>query len=467
MIEKQQQAMRPAHMQDIEIAGINACYDVSLRIEPSDLKYSGELHLAFLNDTENAIDELVFRLYPNTTYNYAGSLAAVRADIQGQEAAFITTLPDQSVLHLPFPGLLLPGDAIEIAISFTGQIPENSTTYGIYNFDPDVMTIALANSFPILASHIRNGWGMEEIQPFGDAVTSDTSLFHVTIEMPQDWQIATSGIALSVSQHNGSSISEFVSGPMRDFMIVASPNFTVYEEISEGVTIRQWALPDNESEQAAALETVSQATILFSNLYGEYPYNEMDIVSIHLNNASGVEYPGLILMEQMLYPPNSHDLNRLAMVIAHEVAHQWWYALVGNDVQNDPWLDESLATYASLVYMDSINPDYGAGARQFFREAVTTFENSLKPPGYRIADPLIKYRNDSNAYALIVYRKGALFLDALNKEIGQEVFSAALVDYFTQNKFQLAEPASFLNVFEARCECDLTAFYKEWGILLP
>ncbi len=95
---------------------------------------------------------------------------------------------------------------------------------------------------------------------------------------------------------------------------------------------------------------------IYNQQFGAYPYKELDVVEGPMRNALGVEYPGIVMIGASLYKaPEKPDFE---ITVAHEVAHQWWYNVVGNDVFDEPWLDEALATYSSDVYY-GIQPGTG------------------------------------------------------------------------------------------------------------
>lgn len=58
----------------------------------------------------------------------------------------------------------------------------------------------------------------------------------------------------------------------------------------------------------------------------------------------------LVMIDQSLYNEKNEFL--LEYVIAHETAHQWWYSAVGNDEISEPWLDEALTEYSTIVYFE-------------------------------------------------------------------------------------------------------------------
>ncbi|GAP14667.1 aminopeptidase N [Longilinea arvoryzae] len=461
--DQQTAALNSDHQNDLEIAGINACYELTLQIDASGLSYTGTLNLAYLNESPSEITDLVFRLYPNTTYNYAGQLTVDSVEIANQSVQTQDFLKDHSALRILMPQALEPWKTAHAKLSFHGQVPESNSTYGIFNHDPTNNLLTLANWYPILAARNANGWLAEEISPLGDAVTSETGLFHVIIQSPAEWKVAETGTQVRQETRGDIQEIEVVSGPTRDFMIAASPNFIVSEIENNLGIVREWALPGNEIAQKDGLQVANQALELFSEKFGEYPFNELDVVSMPINNASGVEYPGLIMIGHYLYAPEK-DFNIRAMVIAHEVAHQWWYSVIGNDVQENPWQDEALTSYSSFEYLESINPSFLDGTIQYFENSVSEFEKSSGESKLKIGDPLSVYQDQSAAYASLVYQKGALFFWELRKKIGDTSFGAALSDYYQQNAYQFVGPEVLLSAFEKQCGCDLTDFYQEWGV---
>ncbi|HWQ04493.1 MAG TPA: M1 family metallopeptidase [Longilinea sp.] len=442
----------------------NACYDLSLQLDPETSSYTGTLDLAFLNESARDISDLVFRLYPNTVYNYAGNLTVNLVKISGRPVETELLLNDQSALRVPLPVSLKPGESIQLTLEFQGSIPDNSSTYGIFNHDIKNNVITLADWYPILAARDSTGWIAAEIQPQGDAVTSETGLYHVSIRLPVLWKVAATGSDIENAANGSDQTIEIVSGPVREFMIAASPNFEVVDLSTQMGMIHQWILAGYDKEQIDSLQVIEHSMELFSEQFGEYPFTELDVVTVDLNKASGVEYPGLVLIEHDLYNPKA-DLNLLATVLTHEVAHQWWFNLVGNDVQRNPWQDEALATVSALLYFDKYNRAYMNGTIQYFQNTVQEFEATPGSELFQIGNPLSTFHDEPRAYSTIVYRKGALFLWELRNKIGAQAFDQALQDYFQQNEFQLVQPDALLRAFENQCNCDLKGFYQGWGVI--
>lgn len=99
-----------------------------------------------------------------------------------------------------------------------------------------------------------------------------------------------------------------------------------------------------------SLKAAIDAVNAFCDAWGEYPYDTLDVVQTPYN-AGGMEYPGLVRIAEMYADLiGAEGDESLRLDVAHEVAHEWFYAVVGNDQYREAWLDESFAVYGELVY---------------------------------------------------------------------------------------------------------------------
>ena len=196
-----------------------------------------------------------------------------------------------------------------------------------------------------------------------------------------------------------------------------------------------------------------RAIDIFSKRYAPYPYAELDIVSTPIL-AAGIEYPGMIaITKQIIYPDNPN----LESVIAHEVGHQWFYNLVGNDHLDEPWLDESLTQFVTLQYfIDTYGQEGGDGFRTYLKGSWEQVENKTIPIGLpvRSYSPL--------EYRAIVYGRGGLFFEALREEMGSEDFDVFLKEYVKINSWDVATPEKLLAIAEKNCDCNLMPLFKKW-----
>jgi aminopeptidase N len=334
--------------------------------------------------------------------------------------------------------------------------------YGVFNFDSGDQVLTLANWFPILAAWQDGDWQVDPVYGVGDAVVSETALYEVEVTAPKDWQIVTTGSEIGRTDLDGGVVHKFTSGPARDFAVVASPNFAGQQMETDGVLVRHWGLPDGEGRWGEAMQATLDALAVFDQRFGAYPYAELDVVAVPLELASGVEYPGLFLLEKQLYRPDEELPFLLGLVAAHEVAHQWWYGVVGNDVLAHPWQDEALATFSSLVYQEKYQPEVLAGTITHYQEDRLMAEDSTGDTG--IDQPVQDFLDRIETYSPVVYSKGALFFVDLRREIGDRAFFEALRSYYAKYAGQIATPEDLLGEFENACQCELDNVYTQWGV---
>jgi len=194
---------------------------------------------------------------------------------------------------------------------------------------------------------------------------------------------------------------------------------------------------------------------VYEDAFGPYPYTEMSMVEAPLRYF-GMEFPGMNLIGLDLYRGQDAELENR---VAHEIAHQWWYAQVGNDQVNTPWLDEGLAEYSLAIYDRQV-----LGEPQ--RDTLIN-QRWLMPYQVAVQNGYDAVVNQPSAafsweYEVIVYGKAALFFDALHQELGDETFKAVLHEYATRYRWRIATPDDLLSVAESVSGRDLDSLYNQW-----
>jgi aminopeptidase N len=279
------------------------------------------------------------------------------------------------------------------------------------------------------------------------------SFFIVKVTAPKDVTLVATGREVDRTQTNQVQTVVYASGPARDFYLAASANYVINSVRSGEVTIRFYAPKSLQTGAKTGLDIAVRAMEDYSAHYAPYPYTELALVATP-TQALGIEYPGMIAIAQRIIDPNELYLEG---TVAHEVGHQWFYNLVGNDQLDDPWLDESLAQYATLQYFKD---EYGSAGANGFRQSLTGrwegVENELIPIGL----PVAAYHG--REYGAIVYGRGPLFFEALEESIGVQTFDAFMKKYVETFAWGVATPEGLEQVAEEECKCDLTKMFEEW-----
>jgi len=174
------------------------------------------------------------------------------------------------------------------------------------------------------------------------------------------------------------------------------------------------------------LEVASNSLAVFQERFGPYRYRELDIVRTPVRIALGTEYPGIVTVDSALSPDEAE------WTVAHEVAHQWWYAEVGNDGKGAPWIDEALPSYSAALYIESALGKKEAEKRLYdgLKEGCQAMYDD------RIRDVPVDWKGDSYNlwnYGAVVYARGAVFWHEVRKLLGDEAFFEATKAHYRGN----------------------------------
>ncbi|MCU0488918.1 MAG: M1 family metallopeptidase [Anaerolineales bacterium] len=438
-------------------------YDIALQIDLPGLAYYGRAIIDYTNNTGTALDQIFLRLLPNGQDVFGdGSLTVSEFQVDGKTARPIYSRQN-TALQVKLSTPLAPGDKTQLEINFNGTVPRdygtNDSGYGIFNYTDEVL--ALAAWYPMLAVYDQDGWNLDLPSPIGDSVYAEMADYSVEVQAPANQIIAATGVTTSRTEQDGIATWQFESGPAREFFLIMSPDFEVTRKMVSGTQVNSYYLNGHARPGEQALEIAADSLEIYNAAFGDYPFTELDVIDAPMKNAAGVEFPGIVLIGSYLYDQPENP--RFSVATAHEVAHQWWYNLVGNDVFEHPWLDEALTTYSSLLYYEKTGQDQGTRIMQETWQQ--SYDKVLNDGEDRpVAESLEYFERPENQayYGRIVYTKGALFFQALRALIGDQAFFAALRDYFQTFQYQIAEPEDLLARFETYSDQSLAEFYEEW-----
>ena len=431
-------------------------YHLDFNISESIYEITGREEVRYTNNESTALNEVHFRLFPNLL---GGAMQVTDLQVDGQPVSPQYRLAD-SLMIVPLAAALEPGQSLVLSMDFALTVPQEvERNYGMLAYYDDVL--ALAHAYPMICVYDDEGWNSEIPVQNGDIAYADAAFYIVRLTAPKDLTLVTSGHRVSSDEAGQVQTQLVASGPARDFYLAASPH---YEEISQtfgGVTIRSYAPPDFAAGSRFALEVAADAVAAFNQRYETYPYSELDLVATP-NLALGIEYPGAIALTTRTYEAGngkrgSPETAILESTVAHEVAHQFFYNLVGNDQLDDPWLDEALAQFATLQYYIDL---YGENAGQGFHAHLTERWGRVDFAKIPIGLPVASYQGAE--YGAIVYGRGPLFVDALRERMGALAFDAFLREYTETLAWGISTPEIFQSLAEKHCACDLDELFNEW-----
>ncbi len=429
-------------------------YRLEFEIADSFTSVTGKEHVRYANGEEVPLDQVQFRLFPNLL---GGKMTITNLRVEEMPATPRYDLND-SLMIVPLAQPLAVGAHVNISMEFAIEVPtEVELNYGVFAYSDDVLT--LAHAYPMLCVYDDEGWNAEIPPQHADVTYADASFFLVTVATPEDATVVASGVESAPTKRGRQNVWTVAAGPARDFFLAASREFEILSETVGEVTVNSYAPKSLREASQSALETAARAVEIFSQEYAPYPYVEFDVIATP-TLALGVEYPGATVIAQRLYTDETYAEQTPIFresTVAHEVGHQWFYNLVGNDQLEEPWLDEALTQFVTWEYF-RIN--YGAGG-------AAGYEGSLRGRWSRVDNALIPIGMPAAFYSAaeyspIVYGRGPLFFDALRGAMGQDAFDAFMDEYVATFAWKIATAEGLQSLAEEHCACDLAGLFEKW-----
>ncbi len=426
-------------------------YRLTLHLDSAAKKVDGQEQIVFPNHTGVALDEIVLRLYPNLP-QHGGWMDVSQVLLDGKPAR-ATLRAEDTALAVALPAPLPPERAATLDLRFTVEIPAKEEGYVLFGISQGIWSVP--DAYPLLAVHDGTRWHEDIAPPHGDPVFAEAAMYDVTLTLPASLTVVTTGPIVGRVEAQGQRTYQINGGPLREFAFLAGGDYRIAETTAYDILLRSYYLAGDEAAGEAALTIAAAALRAYVDSFGPYPYPEMNVAEAPLLHY-GMEFPGLNLIGLNLYRQNRDELEDR---VVHEVAHQWWYAQVGNDQINTPWLDEGLAEYSMAIY---------------YQEALgeakkNTLINQRWLVPYQVAvennyDAVVNQPAAAFSwnYEVIVYAKAALFFHALHEELGDETFKAVLRTYVDRYRWKIATPDDFLAVAEEVSGQDLDALYNHW-----
>lgn len=481
-------------------------YQINFALDFENRTYTGTERVRWINRGEHPTSTLFFHLYPNvrvpgyvppTEKTATGQTVADEPRLEIAEvrnaadnAPVVFVLDDQeTTLRVHLREAVAPNASVEVAIKFKGSVPEidpeetGLITHVVQQVSAAIRStreirrardtnfrcrgvLMLGTAYPVLAARDGDDWFRKIESNIGDALTTDTADYEVTVAAPRDVAVYTPAPTKTATPGEKITSSNFVAENLRDFAIVAGNNLRSEERQVGEVTVRSIFRPDHETAARRVLNIAAEAVRVYSARFGSLPIKTASLVDAPLVATLGsVEFAGLSAIASAFYldfdSPSMRNMpdvireqrpaveDSLEWTVAHVTAHQWWGAAVGNDPAREPVLDESLANWSALLYYRETHGEeqFTAALEEQVRgvyKLYRTFGGEDMEANHAARD----YRN-SFQYAAIVASKGALMFQALRKLLGDENFFAALRDYYQANALEVADMDDLRGAFIA------------------
>jgi hypothetical protein len=393
---------------------LEATYDADVDLGFDDRTLVVDVTIAVTNRSGAGID----RVELSTITGPLGNLRVKVARVDGEDAE--ATIDDQTIsVQL---GGVLPDDATAVVrVRIRASIP--STLAGSNWMFARTGRILQANRWlPWVGLH-RPFDRPNHGDPFFTALSP-----HVTVRITTDrkLRIAAPGHRVAVDGLT----QTFEAENVRDFPIVASPDFVVRERTVGGRTLRAFHLDGFPTGRI--LDWMADGLDRMSELAGDYPYDRFTVAQ----TAGGfaLEGPGLIWI------PSGLTGSHLRWNVYHETAHQWFYGIVGSDGARDPFADEAVATHLGQV-ASGIWRDTGCPMKRL---------------------DLSIYHYSEACYFGQVYVHGADLLQRARRDMASGEYWDGVRAYVAEYHFRIGSTAKFLAALQAATNRNLEPILAPW-----
>lgn len=353
------------------------------------------------------VTEIVLRLWAAAPrpVRAGGGIDIMSTSIDGRPVVARRTSP--TVLRIP--ARVPPGRSVTIEVAFTLRLPTGIND----RFGHRGTTAWFGSGLPLLAWERGRGWALDPAtSAFAESSTSEAmELTSLRVRRASGLGVIATGVQVS----DDGSTATFRARSVRD-VAVAVGKLRVAHAVAGRVPVVVGVAPGLPDDPAATARELARAVRAHAARFGPFPYERL-AVAVLPDIGGGIEYPAAILLGQ----GQTRDATA-----SHEVAHQWFYGLVGNDQGRDPWLDESFATYAEALDRGS-GPAYekmpipGAGRNQTGR-------------------PMTFWESRQSSYFRSVYVQGGAALLRARRAAGPAAFDDALRCHLRRNAHRLTSP---------------------------
>lgn len=361
-------------------------YAVDVRVAPPFRTVSGRLAVTFTPN--RPVHRLVFRLWPNA----GGS----RLDVSGVRA------------ERPNPTTLVVRRSVRahqhvtVRLRWRLRLPAGHRDR-IARFGDG---LRLGTFLPLLAWDDRRGWLTDPpVQILGETAATPAADFDLHVHAPPGYRVLATGAPLGGGR--------FHARAVRDIGLAVG-RFRVQTATENGVTVRVASVAGAPN----ILELARNALRELSARYGPYSWRNYTVVVPPDLHDVGIEYPTLTFVGASGYP---------RLFVDHETAHQWFYSLVGNDQARDPWLDETLATWAQLRL----------GAAEPRPQAALP-----RAAARHVGAPMSYWNHHGDWYFYGVYGAGVRALLSLGNA---SAVDCALRSYVARRAYSIAQPGDLLD----------------------
>lgn len=390
---------------------------------------------------DQQVCEVVFRAWPNkpATAERGNSMTVSKVTVDGTDLPLATEAAGApqgapgTLIKATLPECVPAGTSITADVAFAVELGRRTDERMGVAPREDIAWFGTA--YPMLAWVNGRGWQENPaVDVVGEMAASDTfELRDLAVTAPSQYKVAAVGAVEKTEERGANTTHHFSAPAVRDVAVTVGD--LEITQVDGGRVPVVVAMPASSGRiEGNAQEWAAETTAMLQSLeqhFGTYPYER---VWAHVlpGVSDGVEY-GEAFQITGRYSPNDSR-----WLLAHELAHAWFYGLVGNNQGVNPWLDESFATYAQeLVDPSGLANDGNPGLQGSLGEPMTWWATS---------------RDHRNEYEDTVYSGGGYALLKAREAVGGDEFDGLIRDYLAANAYGFVGPDDLKQALSSKPE---------------
>jgi hypothetical protein len=497
-------------------------YTIKASLDAEKKVLTGTGTITYTNNSPDTLRTIVWHLYQNIfrkdssprknnelisrVKDVTGGITVSAVSVNGSA---VDPTVDETIMETPLTAPIMPKSTAVISVAWSYEIPKNAEL----RTGSDGKDFGICQWYPQIAVYddVR-GWDRTQYLGISEFYT-EYGNWNVELTVPKNFIVASTGTLLNpadvltpaqVSRLNSvtkdstskiilpkeidstsdsiskdSVVWKFTAENVRDFAWATSPNFVWDGTVTkDGVKIHAFYHPDEYTASTFPLisgatawnegaQMAKQAIEHFSDNFGKYVYPQATAVS---GPVTGMEYPMMIFAEA-----GDGITNLLYYTIAHELGHEWYPMMVGNNETSYPFMDEGFNTYITATAAEAGYGNNGLMNKDFLKKYswmnlpesnVRLFEQRVYLMSARENDEATvmthPYSISMSQFGTMAYQKPATVLFMLEDMIGTEAFRKGMNEYYTRWLFKHPYPADFFNIMEEAAGRDLDWFWNQW-----
>ena len=295
--------------------------------------------------------------------------------------------------------------------------------------------------------------------------------FDLTLTTPAEETVLANSLMKKQVVVDGNAITTFETTPrMSTYLLAFVYGDLAHKEAKtkDGVLVRAFATPDNVQFTDFALDVAVKTLEFYNDYFGlAYPLPKADMVALPDFASGAMENWGLITYREqcMLVDPANTSLSTkqyVAMVVAHELAHQWFGNLVTMRWWTDLWLNEGFASWIEYLAVDNLFPEWQMWTQFAVDEQQRAFKLDALENTHPIEVPVHHPDEIRTIFDTISYSKGASVIHMLHEYLTADVFRDGLRHYLDLNKYGNTDTVDLWSALEAISGKPVKEFMHAW-----